>query len=104
MTITVIFLVAVICVLVSRSLLPHFGSTSPLTRDVIENALKRLGELASVDGHTITLVVVGGAALVLRYNTRASTQDVDAFMETPPERHSTQAWATVVAQELGLQS
>ncbi|EFO79809.1 hypothetical protein OSCT_2326 [Oscillochloris trichoides DG-6] len=65
-------------------------------------ALTRLGALAADQGHTLTLIVVGGAALVLRYQARLSTQDVDAFFVTPPERRETRAWATVVARELGL--
>ncbi|WP_129630279.1 DUF6036 family nucleotidyltransferase [Candidatus Oscillochloris fontis] len=65
-------------------------------------ALTRLGALAAEQGHTLTLVVVGGAALVLRYQARLSTQDVDAFFVTPPERRETRAWATIVARELGL--
>lgn len=55
-----------------------------------------------MQGQTLTLVVAGGAAMVLRYNARLSTQDVDAFFVTPPERRATRAWAAVVARELGL--
>lgn len=46
--------------------------------------------------------MVGGAALVLHYNARVSTLDVDAFIMTPPERSATRAWAAVVAHEQGL--
>ena len=99
-----IILCMVFVVVAGRLLFSHFGKTSPLTRDMIIHALTRLGELAYSEGQTLTLVVVGGAALVLRYNTRVSTQDVDAFMETPPERRATRAWAATVAQELGLPS
>lgn len=80
----------------------HSGNVSPLTRERIIRALTRLGELAQEQGHTLMLVVVGGAALVLRYNARGSTQDVDVFMLTPPERRDTRAWAEIVARELGL--
>lgn len=77
-------------------------SPSGLDRATITKALTRLGELAAVAGHTLTLLIVGGAAMVLRYNARLSTQDVDAFFVTPPERSATRTWAGVVAAELGL--
>jgi hypothetical protein len=68
----------------------------------MEQALVRLGELAAADGHTLTLIVVGGAAMVLNYQSRYATQDVDAFFVTPPEARATRAWAITVATELSL--
>jgi hypothetical protein len=81
---------------------PKAGNLRPLTRETMIQALTRLGELADRDRQTLTLVVVGGAALVLRYNARAATQDVDVYMETPPERQITRTWAAAVAREYGL--
>jgi hypothetical protein len=40
--------------------------------------------------------------MVLRYQARVSTNDVDAFFLTPPERQETRAWAARVARELDL--
>ena len=68
-----LLLFGVIVVLAGRLLLAGFGSRKVFTRDEIVQALIRLGELANAEGHALTLVVVGGAALVLRYNARAST-------------------------------
>lgn len=99
-----IALVVVLILVAGRLVLSRSSNLNPLSRDQIIQALTRLGELAQADGHTLTLVVVGGAALVLRYNARMSTQDVDAFFMTPPERRHTRAWADVVARELGLPS
>jgi hypothetical protein len=90
-------------VLGTRFLLTGSGdSHKGLDRATMTQALIRMGELAAAHGHTLTLIVVGGAALVLRYNARLATQDVDAFFVTPPERHETRAWAAIVARELGL--
>ncbi len=86
----------------SRFLLGAGDARRGLDRAIMIQALTRLGALAADQGHTLTLIVVGGAALVLRYQARLSTQDVDAFFVTPPERRETRAWATVVARELGL--
>ena len=46
-----------------------------LTRQEIISALERLGQLAVAEGHTLHLMVVGGAAMVLGYNARQSTRD-----------------------------
>jgi hypothetical protein len=75
---------------------------SGLDRATIVQALTQLGAVAQAAGHSLTLVAVGGAAMVLRYNARLATQDVDAFFVTPPERQATRAWAVAVAHELGL--
>ena len=99
---TMFLVVVVVVVVVSRLLLPGFSSRKLLNRDQIVQALTRLGELANAEGHTLTLVVVGGSALILRYNARESTQDVDVFMGTPPERRATRRWAGIVAKELGI--
>jgi hypothetical protein len=72
-----------------------------LTRQDIITALKRLGQLAAADGHTLRLVIVGGAAMVLGYNARESTQDVDAVFLPPLEARAIRAWATVIAHENG---
>lgn len=89
--------------LVTRRWLPPTGdSRRLLDRAIMEQALVRLGELAAADGHTLTLIVVGGAAMVLNYQSRYATQDVDAFFVTPPEARATRAWAKTVAAEVGL--
>ena len=48
-----------------------------LTREEIVEALERLGELAQSQGQHIELVAVGGAVMVLAYNARQATHDVD---------------------------
>lgn len=44
---------------------------------------------------------MGGAALVLGYNARQSTQDVDALFFPPPQAGVIRAWAARIAQENG---
>lgn len=53
-----------------------------LTRSDIENTLRRLGELAVQQDEAIELLVVGGAAMVLGYDARLATHDVDAICIT----------------------
>src|SRR4051794_30591857 len=72
-----------------------------LTRQDIIAALERLGQLAATDGYTLHLVVVGGAAMVLGYNARQSTHDIDALFLAPPEAHVVRTWAKTVAHEYG---
>ena len=70
-----------------------FSTDEPgaLSRATIERALLRLGELAADAGEHVSLVVVGGTALVLGYNARPATRDVDAYLIVPPEREPDEA-------------
>jgi hypothetical protein len=70
-----------------------------LSRHDIVTALERLGQLAVADGYTLRLVIVGGAAMVLGYDARQSTQDIDALFLPPPEARVVRAWATIIARE-----
>lgn len=70
-----------------------------LSRQEIIAALERLGQLALAEGSTLQLVVVGGAAMVLGYNARQATHDVDALFLAPPEAHVVRRWAGIVASE-----
>lgn len=73
-----------------------------LSRQDIIAALERLGQLALADGFTLGLVVLGGAAMVLGYDARLSTHDVDACFLPPPEASVVRRWAIIVAEELAL--
>ena len=55
------------------------------SREEIQDGLKRLGELAQAQGLDIRLTLVGGAAMVLGYQARESTRDVDAIIIAPRE-------------------
>lgn len=72
-----------------------------LTRDDIERALRRLGELAQERGTRVRLVAAGGAVMVLRYGARMSTKDVDAVFVEPERAAVVRELAAVVAEELG---
>ena len=74
-----------------------------LTREDIITALERLGQLAAADGYMLHLVIVGGAAMVLGYDARPSTRDIDALFVPPPEAHIVRTWATVIARANGGQ-
>lgn len=73
-----------------------------LTKQEIIVALKRLGELADQRGSQVELLLMGGAAMVLMYNARLSTQDVDVFILSPPETRVVRELAKQVAQEYNL--
>lgn len=57
-----------------------------LTKNEIIDALERLGELAAQKDHSIELLIVGGAAMILLYDARLSTRDIDAFILSPEGR------------------
>jgi hypothetical protein len=75
-----------------------------LTREQIEAALSRLGELALARGQTIELLVIGGVALMLTGDlSRLSTHDVDAVILAPANVEGVRALAAQVALEQGLE-
>jgi len=65
----------------------------------IQDGLKRLGELAQSQGLHVQLTLVGGAVMVLGYNARLSTRDVDAVILEPHEAHLVRKLAKQVAEE-----
>lgn len=71
-----------------------------LTRSDIVTALRRLGELALERGETFELLVVGGAAMVLAYDARMSTHDVDAIALRSESAHLLRKLVQQVAEEL----
>ena len=70
-----------------------------LTRQDIINGLQRLGQLAAANGCTLRIMVVGGAAIVLGFNTRESTHDIDALFLSPPDAKAVRQWSAQVARE-----
>nr|MBI2905541.1 nucleotidyltransferase [Chloroflexota bacterium] len=70
-----------------------------ISRAEIVGALARLGELAETQGHTIQLVAVGGAVMVLAFNARQSTRDVDVAILLPREARIVRELAKIVAHE-----
>lgn len=73
-----------------------------LTRQEIVQALERLGELANHQGYSIELLLMGGAAMVLMYNARPSTRDVDVLILAPQKAQVVRNLAIKVAQEYDL--
>lgn len=71
-----------------------------LTRVQIEAALRRLGELALQHGETIELLAVDGVVMVLAYDARLATHDVDAIALHPEAAQLARELARQVAEEL----
>jgi hypothetical protein len=69
-------------------------------QEIIE-AFERLGRLAAAQGDTIELLLVGGALMVLVYDARPSTRDVDAVILAPRDTAAVRALAQTVAAERG---
>jgi len=70
-----------------------------MTKEVVTHALRRLGELAADAGFELELCIYGGALMMLAYDARAMTKDVDAVIL--PSREGL-ALAAQVGLELGL--
>ncbi|MBI1881303.1 MAG: hypothetical protein HYR94_24245 [Chloroflexi bacterium] len=75
-----------------------------LTKSEIIQALERLGQLAQQQGHSVELLLIGGAAMVLLYNARPSTRDVDALIVSPQPAQLVRELVKQVAQEYELPS
>lgn len=73
-----------------------------LSRTEIESALWRLGELATQEQEQIQLVVVGGAVMLLVYQARLTTRDVDAVILSPRATANVRKWVKQVANEQDL--
>ncbi len=71
-----------------------------LSKAEIVLALKRLGELALLNDAPIELIAVGGAVMVLAYNIRPMTHDVDVMIISPPTARNVRILAKQVAGEL----
>ncbi|MCB0212638.1 MAG: hypothetical protein KDJ52_25060 [Anaerolineae bacterium] len=73
-----------------------------LTKAEILDALRRLGELAEQQGDLVELLLVGGAAMVLLYDARVATRDVDVLIRSPKEARRVRALALQVATDYDL--
>ena len=71
-----------------------------LSKAEIVLGLKRLGELALLNDAPIELLAVGGAVMVLAYNVRPMTHDVDVMIISPPTARDVRMLAEQVAEEL----
>lgn len=72
---------------------------SNITKSLLTQALNRMGELALEAGIKLELCLYGGALMMLAYDARAMTKDVDAIVQ--PNREG-KALARRVGRELGL--
>jgi len=72
-----------------------------ITRQEIIGAFERLGQLAEARGTKVELALVGGAFMVLVFEARDSTRDVDAIILAPSEAGTVRELAQIVAYERG---
>lgn len=72
-----------------------------LVPEIIQ-ALKHLGQLAESYGEQIELVTVGGALMLLAYDARPTTKDIDVLITMPDNRTLVRQLAKQVAEERNL--
>lgn len=70
-----------------------------ISKPILMRALNRLGELANDRGLQLEVCLYGGALMMLAYDAREITKDVDAIIR--PSREG-QTLARLVGRELGL--
>ena len=69
------------------------------TRKEIAEGIERLGQRAVETGIAIELVLGGGALMVLRFQARESTRDVDVAILAPADAQKVRELARRVAAE-----
>jgi hypothetical protein len=79
----------------------EYESSETMTRDEIETALRALGQIAQAESHHVELFAVGGAVMVLKFNARLATRDVDAVILAPAPASHVRAMVERVADRLG---
>jgi hypothetical protein len=72
-----------------------------LSKEDVESALTRLGELALAKGQSVELLILGGTLMVIHFQTRASTRDVDVVILSPSDTAPVREFARQVALEHG---
>jgi peptidoglycan/LPS O-acetylase OafA/YrhL len=72
-----------------------------LAKQEIIDALTRLGELLDAQGQTCELLLIGGSAMVLAFDVRQSTRDVDVVVLPPSDPATVVSGAKQVALERG---
>lgn len=78
-----------------------FLSMAILGRQEMIDALTRLGELAAARGQQIQLLLVGGGVMVMVFETRQATRDLDIVVLPPSKAAEVRALAAIVATERG---
>jgi hypothetical protein len=74
---------------------------STLSKSDVVAALGRLGELADAQNQNMELVLLGGSLMVLVFETRQATRDVDVVIVSPAETAGVRAMAKTIAAERG---
>jgi hypothetical protein len=72
-----------------------------LSKKDVETALSRMGELALSNGQSLELLLLGGGLMVLHFETRQTTRDLDVVILSPPEAAPVREFARLVAAERG---
>jgi hypothetical protein len=68
-------------------------------RQLLEEALHELGRRAQEEGKTIEIAIYGGSALMLTYDWRHATRDVDAVFEA--DKATVKRLAAAIAEDKG---
>jgi len=72
----------------------------PFDRATLETALQMLGEIALSEGKTVEISIYGGSALMLTFDWRIATRDVDAVFEA--DKQAVRRLAKLVADRMDL--
>lgn len=72
-----------------------------ISKSELEWAFLRLGQLADAEGLHIELLLLGGGVMVLAFDARAATRDVDVMILEPEDRSRVTQLCQIIGAERG---
>ena len=75
-----------------------------LTVDLLRRAFARMGAILADEGRVVELAVYGGSAIMLQFDWRAATEDVDAVVREGYDERAIAPVVATVAAEFGLEA
>ena len=82
----------------------NIGRMATIDKQNILAALTRLGELAAARGQQLDLLLLGGGIMVIVFDARNATRDLDVVILSPPDKAQVRELAAAVAEEKGWPS
>ena len=78
------------------------STSKKLTKEILIEALTRLGDLLDANGRSVELTVAGGTISVLHFQNREMTEDVDVMFRNEADKTLVLSFVKQISEELSL--